>query len=289
MSGINYPNCNHCGFIIPSAANCCPHCGLPMLFPNVRAAELGEEVKSLDARYAASISDAQLRNAEKAVRDFEEHVARSEAVVAMPILEALRLANSEYEGHVTYYQRLESGARLLNDDAWDRPRHVADDILFMEYRKDIHFGALTLNERGVRSYGECFVVLHTHMIEHRSSIFHTNSGKFVRDRKIDLTASPTLPWGFKSNWSRRGILSVPKLAHRIHNGTLSTEYPDILLQNGTTSADDDFIEVHTYGSFTIRTIKCVRVPGPLPGITSALVAILQDKLSRLGISCTLIK
>jgi predicted amidophosphoribosyltransferase len=47
--------CSHCGYAIPLAAERCPHCTLPGIFPNVRAAQRTEEKEGLDKRYKKSM------------------------------------------------------------------------------------------------------------------------------------------------------------------------------------------------------------------------------------------
>lgn len=284
----SYPACDHCHFQMPSSADRCPHCGLPGIFPNVRAAELQQEVQALGARYSSSLEDAQRRTAESAVLDFERHVANSEAVISMPIEEALRLANSENHAYITYYQQQKSGAKLLQDGRWDLPRAITDNLLFLGYHEHIRFGALTTNERGLRNYGKCFVLLHSHMIGHRSSVFEMNSVRFIQAQATNVTSGHTLPYGYRSNWINRGVLSVPKLADKIEHNTPSASYPDILMRNGSSTDSDDFVEVHIYGSITVRTLKSVRVEGPLSAADQVRFVDLEEKLKKFGIPCILV-
>ena len=77
--------CTHCGNDIPPSAERCPHCGLPGIFPNVRAADDAAERDALAARYDEAVQRASARGAGDVLRDFEEVAARSAAVISRPL------------------------------------------------------------------------------------------------------------------------------------------------------------------------------------------------------------
>ena len=60
---------------------------------------------------------------------------------------------------------------------------------------------------------------------------------------------------------------MAKLAKKVDNTTIPAQYSGILLNQGATSAEDDFIEVHIYGSMTIRTIEEIKF-NPVPATLS---------------------
>lgn len=72
--------CNHCTYGIPAAADRCPHCGLPGLFPNVRAAELPPNRDALVVRYQAARASAAERGALPTLENFEAELSKSRAV-----------------------------------------------------------------------------------------------------------------------------------------------------------------------------------------------------------------
>ena len=103
------PPCDHCKNEIPPSADRCPHCGLPGLFPNVRAAQDAGEHAALDRRYKSAKADSIARGATTAMDDFEIAAASSKAVIARPLGELQRLANSDNELYATYYELIEGG------------------------------------------------------------------------------------------------------------------------------------------------------------------------------------
>lgn len=86
--------CDHCGNAIPLRWERCPHCALPGLFPNVRAAEAPAERRALARRYHRALRAAAGRGAGEKVAQFEEAAAGSTAVTARPMRELDRLIAS---------------------------------------------------------------------------------------------------------------------------------------------------------------------------------------------------
>ena len=66
-----------------------------------------------------------------------------------------------------------------------------------------------------------------------------------------------LPSGFRCAWSERAKIGIAKLAQRIESSTTQGDFAGILMVNGATSADDDFIELRLFGSMTAQTFEKV--------------------------------
>lgn len=94
--------CAECSCTLPAAADRCPHCGRPGLFPNVRATKQPIQRGALRRRYDAALADAERRGAKQVVEQLEQALASSCAVVARRIGEVERLASSERQGYSTY-------------------------------------------------------------------------------------------------------------------------------------------------------------------------------------------
>jgi len=137
----------------------CPHCGRPGLYGNVYAAEAADEFNALEQRYESAKRDAAARGAETALGNFEAALSNSQAVIARPVSEVLRLSTSDNELYATYYQLLNFPLRLPTGETWDVLRASADSALFPNYKEEIRFGALSLDGLGISNYGECFIIL----------------------------------------------------------------------------------------------------------------------------------
>jgi hypothetical protein len=251
-----------CGNDIPQPSASCPHCGRPGIFWNVLSAEEPAESAALERRYQAAKRDATAREAAGALQEFENALTGSKAVIARSESEVFRLATNPRQLYGTYYQLREAGLRLPDGKEWDVLRELADTVLFPEYKKEIRFGALSLDGRGLPNYGSCSIVLKDGMIAHRASVFEENSALFVERRKIKISRNPKVPKGYRASWDSRGKLCTAKLSGRIDSGTGPDKYSRLLLKAAATSEDDEFVEVHIWGPMTVLTMERVIVMAP---------------------------
>jgi hypothetical protein len=252
--------CDYCGHAYHFSGHLCPHCARPAEYPNVFAAERAEQVAALRRRYSKARRAARSRGAKtlRAVEGFETEVANSRAVIARPAGELQRLCTSDREGYASFYELIEAGVRFPSDNAWDEDRAVADSALFPHYEKKIRFAALTLDGRGLPSFGECFLVLRTEMIAHRATVFEENSVlHFRKHYKPARKREARLPRGRRATWDARAMLCVAKLADKIDGATPSRSYSRLLLHPAAAPEQDDFVEVHVWGPMTIRTLERV--------------------------------
>lgn len=261
----------------------CPHCALPGLFPNVRAAEQPEERETLAERYRQALKGGVSSGCEHVIQHFETAVSKSQAVIARSLLETDRLASSDKQIYATFYQLVDAGVRLPSGSKWDALREVADGALFPGYKKHIRFAALSLNGLGLSKYGECFLVLRENMIAHRATVFEENSVLFMEKHKVPMSEAHKLPKGYRALWGERGKLCVAKLADKLRPGTTSDAYQKILEKEGTTSADDCFVEVHIWGPMTARTVERVIVDEPKRRASRAILRGLREKLKKISI------
>ena len=252
--------CDHCGNSFHISKQLCPHCARPALYGNVFAAQDSAEMAALQHRYEKAKLAAQSRGAEtlRAVEGFEAEVSNSRAVIARSVAEFQRLSTSDNEGYATYYDLIEAEVRFPSGNKWDNLRPVADEALFPHYKNKVRFAALSLDGAGLPGFGECFLVLRTGMIAHRTSVFEENSLLFFSKHfKPGINETARLPHGYRATWERRAALCVAKLADRIDGATPPGAYSGLLLRPGSASEDDDFVEVHVWGPMTIRTVERV--------------------------------
>jgi hypothetical protein len=266
--------CSYCGNEVPPPSQACPHCGQPGRFWNVLAANESDERAALARRYDKAEKDARNRKADITLQDFESAVRGSKAVITRYYSEVLRLAGSTRQIYGTFYQLVEAGIRLPEGNKWDILRELADTILFPAYKKDIRFGALSLDGRGLMSYGDCSIVLRDDMIAHRASAFEENSALFVERHKFKV------PKGYRAVWAERGILAVAKLFKTIDSATTPDKYSRILLNPGVTSEADDFIEVHIFGPMTVLTMERVVVIAPQASKRATIQRAIRSNLTK---------
>lgn len=272
--------CKDCGLPVPLGRSDCPHCGRPSLFPNVQAAELGDEQKTLAARYRAAVDAAESRRCGDVLRLFEKAAGTTRAVIARSALEVERLASSPRQLYGTYYQLVGAELKLPDDDESDALRRVADEKLFPGYKERIRFAALSLDGAGLPGYGECSLVLREDRTAHRSSVFEGNSALLLR--KWDYN----VPAGYRSTWGQRALLCVAKLAGRLRPETKEDEFAGILLHTGATRAEDDFVEVHVCGPLSSGSFERVVLTPPKGTSRRQVMSMtrnLRTKLAKVGL------
>lgn len=278
--------CNDCRNVIARSASKCPHCGRPSLFPNVDKA-LSEQ-SDLESRYEKATDDARLRGVITNVEDFEKATKNSFAVINRGLSELERLVGSDFEIYATFYQ-LSGTTKMPTGEVWDSRRESADSIIFTGYKEEIRFAALSLDSVGLSNYGDCSWVLREEMIAHRASVFETNTTIFVKQQNIH--DEEEMPKGYRAVWDDRAKLCVTKIAKKINATTKSADYSYLLLNQGASSSDDEFAEVHIFGPMTIRTIGEVSFKPLSSGldkrkkkVKNAQIAGIKEKLAKYGVT-----
>lgn len=279
-----YFNCPECGHKVLLSLERCPTCGRPGFFSNVIAAETPAEHLALTERYEIAKQKMIASGSENTLQSFQDAIAGSTAVMARSLIELHRLVSSDQEVYSTYYKLIDSGIRLPEGRKWDVLRSLTDTALFPNYKEQIRFAALSLTDTGLLSFGDCFITLRTEMIAHRATVFEENSILFMKHHNINLWSAANLPRGFRATWKDRALLCVAKLHGRLLEAR-DDEYARILLEQGSTSEEDQFVEVHIWGPMTIRTVSNVTLTEGVERdrMTAPLLASLREKLVALGI------
>lgn len=256
--------CGDCGDAVSVEAEHCPHCGRPRLFPNVRLAEQPDERNALQIRYDMAVSRAAGRGCDAVRQSFEAAVSASRAVLAATVDKLLPIAHGQVDLFATFYdlhrRRVASRPQKPGEPAWDSLRPKVEGCLFGdEGKKEITHAALSLSESSLKSYGECHFVLRESHTAHRLSAFEENSISFFLRNKVQLTNAEAAIRGFRCSWKDRHLLVVAKLEPNLQPTTTSAEFPGILLKDGASGADDEFIELHLFGSMTLKSVEKLTV------------------------------
>ncbi len=268
--------CGYCTHDVPIGSRCCPHCARPALFWNVKEAEDPAERQELQARYEQALENAAQRGAEAIVVDFETAVVSSKVVITRPLEELERLSSSGKELYSTFYKLIKADLRLPAGNKWDRLRRVADEGLFPGYKEEIRFGALSLNGRGLPSYGDASFVLREDMISHRATVFEENSSLFMKFHNYEP------PRGFRATWAERAKLCVAKLARTLDHVTTSDQFIELLLCSGERPEKDHFIEVHIWGPLSAYAFERVAL-FPEAQCRPSRRKALQERLAAFGV------
>lgn len=284
--------CSGCQRPVAAHATICPHCASHLGFPNVRAANDPAELATLQARYDAAYAAARARNAGDVLAQFEVAVqTASRAVIYRPLRTLAHLITSGNGLFQTFYQQVDRG-RIPDDSKWDRFRVSVDRLLFPYYCEKIHYAALALDTTGARTYGGhgCALLLNQ-SIQNRATVFEENSYNYCEKQPITVAVPP----GLRAKWPDRHRLAVAKLGHRVTSATTSQDFPGILVVPGTTTGEDQFIEVHIHDPLTEAAVEKALLPKVKSGLTGLrakaekrLLKAVQEKLEALGVLCEVV-
>ena len=279
---LNFMNCPQCTAAVPAHVRDCVRCGVSVGYPNVRAAAASSERNALEARVSTAYQSADAVGYRAELEAFEAAVAGdSDAVMARSLLALDRLFSSANTLIMTFYNEVDAGGRVAEDNGWDRGRGQTDSLVNPIYFREIHYAALSLNGEGIRHYGDYHATLNAEFIAGRTTAFEENPFKFAERHRIVVGSS--CPPGYRSSWSDRGKLAAAKLHARVGKGLSPDHYPGILITSGSGTGHEDFIEVHIFGTISAGTFSRMVVYEPR-GRERLIWRSLKRKLEDAGVS-----
>jgi hypothetical protein len=198
---------------------------------------------------------------EKEFNDFFNAASTSHALFACPLLKLHREIAGETEIFETYYQleALRLRATVPKSLDWEKIRPQAEaELLGSDKNKEyLHYACLSLDWEGLMSFGDCIVQLKECMIAHRASCFEGNTAVIYF---VEHSFSKYL----RSNWADRGKIAAAAFGERLRTSDGNAEFAKILVAPGKDPVDDEFIEVHIFGTMTARTFSEVRFTSSCP-------------------------
>lgn len=279
--------CQSCTNEFDMPAERCPHCAEACPFANVWAASRAEDVAALERRYQAALDDAKLRGCDAVAQDLATALDGAKVVIARHIHDVERLGFSDSECYATFHQALDGGLRVPDGDEWNALRHAADEALFPRYKKEIRSAALTLDDLGPLGYGAWSITLRTPMIERRASVFEENSLIFIKARKVTIDGADAMFRGYRASWSDRIKLCIAKLAGALSPATKPGDFAGLLLRQVHGTGTEEFVEVHIWGSLTMRAaekIVLTKSKDTRRLARKSRMAAIRDNMVKLGVT-----
>ncbi|WP_026606032.1 hypothetical protein [Methylocapsa acidiphila] len=230
-------------------------------------------------RLKDSETSTKARNCGDVLDRFADAVLTSYAVIAR----SLAVVQDLVEGgrtYTNYHRQLASGARLAEDNEWDRTRTQVDAALFPNFHQEVVFASLSLDCRGMSGYGEYVMVLKEPLIARRASVFEANPYDLVD--KLGWLLTKPIPPGYRAPWNERQLLAKAKLHSELTAATADADFPSILACDRGGTGNSDFIEVHIYGPLNMHTIEKVVGPKPRTREDRLIFKRLEQKLSEIG-------
>ncbi len=236
-------------------------------------------VSALDERYQDAVSLAVGAGAATQVAALEDIGHRTTAVVTMSLSSFKEFISKETSLYSTYQLQVRANVRQATDPDNDRMRLAVDTSLYGTAADKITFAALSATGAGVASYGAISMNLREVAVKDRATVLEENSWTFTQTHN---SWGKRPPPGYLSNWAERGKLVVAKLAHRLTSDTTGSALRDIILTQAEKRQQEDFLEVHIYGTFNPAAIESVSGSSKTSsGIETAELAWVKDKLASL--------
>jgi len=247
--------CSKCGALLSDAMRHCPTCRTDAGAPNVRSCRTEENLKALVERFDAARTRVTAIGCSQEFNDLEAMVKKkSGVVVSMPSRVARNLFEDPNSIYTNYEKLVGSNIRRPANLDNDRHRCAVEGLLFGSYAKHIVYGALSLTEEGLPTYGDIHCRLRSVTIDERTSFLESNSYRFVRDHSI--APGDKLPVGYMACWRHRHSLVLAKLADCLSTGQTESDWQAILIKSdGQNRKNDDYIEAHIYEGFDRNAIE----------------------------------
>jgi hypothetical protein len=190
-------------------------------------------------------------------QEFEKLIKeKSGVVVAMRPSVARSLFEDPSVIYLNYDQLVGNKIRKPADFDHDRDRCEVGFSLFGSYKDLIIYGALSLTQEGLATYGKVSCRLKAITIEKRTSFLEMNSFKFVSAHKVTL--GKELPNGYTACWENRHLLALAKLSHLLTVGQGEDEWQEALIHSdGEKRENDEFIEAHIFENFDHNAIESI--------------------------------
>jgi len=241
--------------------NNCENCGHDLGAPNVNIVSTEDELAALQNRYDEARNFCIKNGTEDTLNKFEDFFNKNVKAVKNLSFETITTWLGNSGDHKSYHRAVEEGIRPIANLFNDRKRTVIDSILYGSHGKEINFAALTLDNKGLESYGNCRVILNENSIKSRSSTLEENSFIFFRTHKTNLETLE-IPRGFRSVWNDKTKLAIAKIHKKLTPGSIEKDYSEAVLLSTGNPDNDDFIEVHIYREITNLAVKEIFVPVP---------------------------
>lgn len=273
--------CTDCGKPLSWAMRDCTSCGATHAVPNIRHAQ--QEFVALEQRYQTSLADCQTRHAASVAQDFLQTVAQnSHAVINGSASFFQTLFQDDKNLYGAYVPQARAELRMVADFENDSRRRRNEAAAFGAYGEQIRYAALSLDQRGLHSYGACSLVLNQAICTNKASVLEENSYDFVERQPRGVP----LAQGFRATWGQRQMLALAKLGKKLNASTSAANYAGLLLHCTGDRASDQFLEVHLYGPFSTQAVIAATLPkkGHDKAEKYAL-EILSDILTAKGLPC----
>lgn len=240
----------------------CEICGTSLGAPNVNIVSTELERLALDTRYDESKGYLISIGLATVLDDFEQFFNSNAKAVINMNLDLLYKWAGQDSNYYAYGRGVEDGLRPIASLFNDRKRTAIDACLYGTYGREIVYAALSLNDHGLESYGDCTVILNENAISLRASVLEENAFDFVKTHDINL-ATLVIPLGYRATWDGKLKLTVAKIYKKLNLKSQIKDFAKFVLLNSKRRENDEFVEVHIYKELSPRSVSTIFIPTPI--------------------------
>ncbi len=244
--------------------------------PNVNEVSAENEINALEERYNNAAEYVIANGSQTALEAFEHcFTSKVQAVINIkfPPLSTWLLSDDAYKN---YYRLTNDGLRDIATPENDRKRNIVDSFLFGYYARDMVFAALSLKNEGLKSYGNCTVLLDENIIIPRVTVIEENSYNFAERHGINLE-KVEIPKGYRAIWGNKLKLAVAKLHLQIDINCIEEDFCNLVLFSDGNKENDEFMEVHIYNELSEYAVKSINIPATTNRIQLLEIDKIKDK------------
>ena len=278
--------CSFCEKDFPTNRTCCPHCSRPLLFPNVTLANQPKEKVKLQARFDEANLDAAGRGCQEVVDQFTDQCRTSAAVFRANLSRLHYQLAGETDIYATYHDLEALRLRASKPDGLDfemlRPQAEIQLLGSTKHIEKLYYACLSLDGRGLDSYGDCIVKLAEPMISHRASCFEGNTA-------VIYAVEHDFNEYLRSDWENRHMICTAAMGGQLNCTTNVGDFASILAapDPNQEAENDSFIEVHVFGEMTACTLESVEfITAKARKGDEAYRNAVEDRLTAAGVGVT---
>ena len=274
--------CRDCGAANKRNVIACAACGVSLGPINVNIFADLYFKNGLEKRYNAVVAEVVSADNQAKVLEFEREIAsNARAVINMDARFLFKVVNED-EAYLSYQRAVEEGKRVIMNFESDLRRCVVETSFYGFTGRNLVYAALTLDDAGVRSYGDVSVVLVTGQVELRTTVFEKNTYPLYDElTEGGWRAGTIMPAGYGGTWEDRSRMAVIKHGLEISNSKNPPKFSAVLLASNGKHRNDEFIELHIFNKVTkVNFAKVTFHKKPAGGFDDVQFQIFKQKLEN---------
>jgi len=178
--------CAACGSKISEDQDTCSTCGAYAGPPNVREVCLVSEKEALERRYNKAIKDAYADGRDAVLEEFSQAIKDSRAVIAIDLDFLAGFMTKNEVLYSSYGLAVAGENRKAAVGKNDKKRRGIEGFFFGSYASNIRYAALSLDGKGLSSYGPYTLVLKDIAVTARATVLEENSYIFFDKYKSHI-------------------------------------------------------------------------------------------------------